>query len=101
MGAALLCGFCEPLCCLMIDPVVHVLLGKGVSDPREMHHGIAILQKGLPVKRHRQIREAHEGYIGPVKGGRCSGCSDYLVTLRRKVRHEMASDEAIAPRHKH
>ena len=85
----------------MIDPVIRIFVSGSVSYSCKMDHGIATLQKGLPVKRYGQIWKQDADYIAVFKGGRCLGCSDYLMTLRSEVGYEMASNEAVAASHKH
>ena len=55
----------------MINTIIQVFFGECVGDAGEMDHGIAVLQKGLPVEWNGQIWESGKDYIGSVKSGRC------------------------------
>ena len=45
----------EPFRSLVIDAIVLIFISKSMGDPSKVDHGIAILQKGLPVEWCGQI----------------------------------------------
>ena len=95
MHAGVKCSLGKPSGCLVIDAIVSVFIGKSMGYPGKMDHGIAIMQKGLPVEWCEQIRQLSKDYIRVVKIGRPSRCGDYSVTPRSEITYEMASNETV------
>ena len=101
LGAAAERGFSE--CCgrPVIDLIVQVVAGKSMSNSGKMNDDIALLQQGLPIERHRQIRKRDSNDVRGFNNRRCPRSRDDLVALRGEIRYEVAPDEAVGTRYQH
>ena len=85
----------------VIDLVVQVVAGKSVSDSSKMNDDIALLQQGLPIERHGQIRKRDSRDVRSFESGPRPRGRDHLVALRNQIGYEVAPNEAVGTGYEH
>src|SRR5665213_4430616 len=82
-------GASERLGRLMIDAVIDVIVGISVRDPREMDHGLTVLQQRFPVEGYGKIRKGNIDHVFRLEPRFRSGCGDNLVAVGDEIRNQI------------